>query len=78
VLRAYELAKDVTVQRLYLETMQEILTSTPSIIVDDRLQGVVPFLPLGADPTRPAARPMPAPAPTQMPQPTTAPRGAIR
>ena len=47
VLRAYEAAKDVTMQRLYLETMQTILSTTPSIIVDDRLQGVVPFLPLG-------------------------------
>jgi len=47
VLRAYEAAKDVTMQRLYLETMQNILSTTPSIIVDDRLQGVVPFLPLG-------------------------------
>ena len=37
VLRAYEAAKDVTMQRLYLETMQTILSTTPSIIVDDRL-----------------------------------------
>jgi membrane protease subunit HflK len=72
VLRAYELAKDVTVQRLYLETMQEILTTTPSIIVDDRLQGVVPFLPLG-EPNRPTVRTLPTPQPT-----TTAPRGASR
>ncbi len=47
VLRAYEAAKDVTMQRLYLETMQSILSTTPSIIVDDRLRGLVPFLPLG-------------------------------
>jgi modulator of FtsH protease HflK len=75
VLRAYEAAKDVTVQRLYLETMQEILSNTPSIIVDDRLQGIVPFLPLdqGARPARPPATlnvpQSPAPA---------APRGATR
>lgn len=47
VLRSYQAAKDVTMERLYLETMQNVLSTTPSIIVDDRLQGVVPFLPLG-------------------------------
>jgi len=51
VLKAYQAAKDVTMQRLYIETMQEILTKTPSTIVDDRLQGVVPFLPLTGDHT---------------------------
>ncbi len=49
VLKAYQAAKDVTMQRLYIETMQEILTKTPATIVDDRLQGVVPFLPLTGD-----------------------------
>ena len=47
VLQAYNAAKDVTMQRLYLETMQEILTKTPAVILDDRLQGVLPLLPLG-------------------------------
>lgn len=60
VLRAYEAAKDVTMQRLYLETMQTILSTTPSIIVDDRLQGVVPFLPLG-DVGRAPGLPLPGP-----------------
>lgn len=46
VLKAYNAAKDVTLQRLYLETMQDILSHTPSVIVDDKLQGIVPFLPL--------------------------------
>ena len=46
VLKAYNAAKDVTMQRLYLETMQEILTKTPAVILDDRLQGVLPLLPL--------------------------------
>ena len=32
--------------------MQEILTHTPSIVVDDQLKGIVPYLPL--DPPRPA------------------------
>ncbi len=83
VLRAYEAAKDVTMQRLYLETMQNILTSTPSIVVDERLQGVVPFLPLGEGgqplmrrPSPPATTP-----PAANPQAGTAPaasRGAQR
>lgn len=47
VLTAYQSARDVTVRRLYLETMEDILRRNPMVIVDDRLQGVVPFLPLG-------------------------------
>lgn len=77
VLRAYEAAKDVTIQRLYLETMQEILSITPSIIVDDRLQGIVPFLPLGDAAGRPVGRP-PGPTaggPSSQPN---APRGGAR
>jgi len=46
VLASYEAAKDVTLRRMYLETMEEILRKNPKIIVDDRLQGIVPFLPL--------------------------------
>jgi len=46
VLSAYQVAKDVTVKRIYMETMAEILKRNPKVIVDDRLQGIVPFLPL--------------------------------
>jgi modulator of FtsH protease HflK len=66
VLQAYDAAKDVTMQRLYIETMQDILSHTPSIVVDNRLQGIVPFLPLGegARPPLPAPpRPIPPPVP---------------
>ena len=31
---------------MYLETMQDILTHSPSLVVDDKLKGLVPFLPL--------------------------------
>ena len=57
VLQAYNAAKDVTMQRLYLETMQEILTKTPAVILDDRLQGVLPLLQLtgAGQPPAPAA-----------------------
>ena len=50
VYNAYALAKDVTLQRLYIETMQDILKQSPSTIVDDRLKGIVPYLPI--DPAR--------------------------
>jgi membrane protease subunit HflK len=66
VLSAYELARDVTTRRMYLETMEEILRRNPKVIVDDRLQGVVPFLQLGENGgTRqpPAAAPQARPAP---------------
>ena len=46
VLAAYQTAKDVTLRRMYLETMQDILTHSPTLVVDDRLKGLVPFLPL--------------------------------
>jgi membrane protease subunit HflK len=55
VLKSYDAAKDVTLQRLYIETMQEVLSRTQAVVVDDALRGVVPFLPL-TEPA-PAARP---------------------
>ena len=60
VYNAYAVAKDVTIKRLYIETMQDILTKTPSIVVDGRLQGIVPYLPL--DPTGRPRAPAVAPA----------------
>ncbi|WP_424811760.1 FtsH protease activity modulator HflK [Roseococcus sp. YIM B11640] len=65
VLAAYSQARDVTVRRIYLETMEEILKRNGMTLVDDRLQGIVPFLPLGEG-QRPAANPSPArnPLPT--------------
>ena len=64
VLAAYQQAKDVTLQRMYIETMQDILTHSPALVVDDRLKGLVPFLPLNCRPT--AAR---AAAPLRRPPP---------
>jgi modulator of FtsH protease HflK len=46
VLAAYQQAKDVTLRRMYIETMQDILTRSPALVVDDKLKGLVPFLPL--------------------------------
>jgi membrane protease subunit HflK len=60
VLKAYQAAKDVTLQRMYLDTMQDILMHSQPLIVDDRLKGLVPFLPLNPPPPgRPAAPPPP-------------------
>ncbi len=46
VLKAYDAAKDVTLRRLYIETMEDILRRTPTVVVDGNLRGIVPFLPL--------------------------------
>ncbi len=46
VLKAYQLAKDVTIRRLYLDTMEDILSKSQSVVVDDKLKGIVPFLSL--------------------------------
>ncbi|WP_376089710.1 FtsH protease activity modulator HflK [Roseomonas sp. CCTCC AB2023176] len=70
VLSAYQVAQDVTLRRLYLETMEEILRRNPKIVVDDRLQGLVPLLNLDSQrPQPPAPRPPavpPAAAATQV------------
>ncbi len=49
VYRAYKVAQDVTIQRLYLETMEEILKNANKIVIDKAVQGgsgVLPYLPL--------------------------------
>jgi len=60
VLKAYQAAKDVTLQRMYLDTMQDILAHSQPLVVDDRLKGLVPFMPINPPPPgRPAAAPPP-------------------
>jgi membrane protease subunit HflK len=47
VLKEYERAKEVTEQRLYLETLQRVLPKAQKIIISPQLEGgVLPFLPL--------------------------------
>jgi modulator of FtsH protease HflK len=49
VYRAFKVAQDVTVQRLYIETMEEILKNSNKVIIDKAAQGqtgVLPYLPL--------------------------------
>lgn len=57
VLDAYRTGKDVTTRRLYLERLQQLLSTTPKIIVDEKAgsQGVVPYLPLSE--LRPTTKP---------------------
>jgi membrane protease subunit HflK len=56
VFEQYKMAKDITRQRIYLETMREVLMKMDKIIIEGgRNSGVVPYLPL--DSLRPPARP---------------------
>jgi len=36
----------VTLKRLYIETMQDVLKNAPSVVVDDKLRGLLPMLQL--------------------------------
>jgi membrane protease subunit HflK len=49
VYRAFKVAQDVTLQRLYIETMEEVLKNSNKVIIDKAAQGqsgVLPYLPL--------------------------------
>jgi membrane protease subunit HflK len=51
VYNAFKAAQDVTLQRLYLETMEEILKNSNKVIIDKSAEGgngVLPYLPLPA------------------------------
>src|SRR5215472_15556222 len=51
VYKAFKAAQDVTLQRLYLETMEEILKNSNKVIIDRSAEGgsgVLPYLPLPA------------------------------
>ena len=62
VLAAYSKAQDVTVRRIYLETMEDVLKGMNKVIIDGQAgNGVVPYLPLppldrGAKPAAPQAQ----------------------
>ncbi|MBS0640018.1 MAG: FtsH protease activity modulator HflK [Acetobacteraceae bacterium] len=60
VLKAYEAAKDITLTRLYLDTMQDVLTRGQPLVVDDKLKGLVPFLQLPVAPSQPPSATPPA------------------
>ena len=49
VYNEYILAKDVTRKRLYLETMEKVLSGVDLVVIDEKIggeQGIVPYLPL--------------------------------
>ena len=63
VYHAFKAAEDVTQQRLYLETMEEILKNSNKVIIDKSAQGesgVLPYLPLPALGGSQGAGPAPA------------------
>lgn len=64
VLEEYQKAPDVTRRRIFIDTMQEVLSNTDKIIIDDKGSGsgVVPYLPLSELQKR---RSTPAPSATQ-------------
>lgn len=59
VYREYQVARDVTRKRMYLETMEEILRGMSKVVVDTNAKGangVVPFLPLSELTRKPATK----------------------
>ena len=69
VFAAYQLAKDVTLRRMYIDTMQDVLSHAQTLVIDDKLKGLVPFLPLTVPPAAarlvtPQSTPPQAQAPT--------------
>ncbi len=65
VLAAYRVAKDITMTRLYLDTMQDVLSHSPTVVLDDKVKSLLPFLPLGG----PGETPVPPTTPTPPPGP---------
>jgi membrane protease subunit HflK len=58
VFEQYKEAKDITRQRIYLETMRDVLMKMDKVLIDagKNSSGVVPYLPLESlrqQPTRP-------------------------
>jgi membrane protease subunit HflK len=68
VYAAYQAAKDVTLRRLYIETMQAIVSKTPTTVLDSSIKGALPLLNL-PQPAAPAAVPPAAPAAGAVPRP---------
>ena len=46
VLAAYRQAPDITLRRLYIETMQHVLAPAHKVVIDPQVKGVVPYLAL--------------------------------
>ncbi|MES2728719.1 MAG: FtsH protease activity modulator HflK [Pseudomonadota bacterium] len=61
IYKAYQNAKDVTAQRMYLETMEQVILNAQTIILDDKGGGALPYLSLN-EMRRPPASNAPAAA----------------
>ncbi|WP_048862965.1 FtsH protease activity modulator HflK, partial [Acidisphaera rubrifaciens] len=46
VYAAYKAAPDITMRRMYIETMEAVLSHTPSVVLDPKVRGVLPYLSL--------------------------------
>ncbi|MDR3537217.1 MAG: FtsH protease activity modulator HflK [Acetobacteraceae bacterium] len=74
VLAAYQAAKDITLRRMYIDTMQDIMSHSQALVIDDKLKGLVPFLPINLPPPgapRPPANPSPGSQPAAAGTPST-------
>jgi membrane protease subunit HflK len=56
VYAAYAVAKDVTLKRLYIETMQDMLSHAETTVVDDKLRNMLPLLNLNRAPSQEAPK----------------------
>lgn len=68
ILNEYRKAPDIVRERLYLETMENVLGNSNKVIMDRQTsggQGVLPYLPLNELQPRPSAAPAPAASGTQ-------------
>lgn len=73
VYQAFKAAQDVTMQRLYIETMEDILKNSHKVILDQAAtgkSGVLPYLPLPGLPAAPSTAAPPAAPPPQQSQST--------
>jgi membrane protease subunit HflK len=59
VLAAYQQSRAVTLQRMYIDAMQDVMTHSTSVVLDDKVRGLLPFLPLN-DLPKPNVPPGPA------------------
>ncbi|HSU07203.1 MAG TPA: FtsH protease activity modulator HflK [Acetobacteraceae bacterium] len=75
VLAAYRTAKDVTLERMYLDTMRDILIRAPTIVLDDKVKGLLPYLQVDGVSPPPPPTPEPPAQSAAVPAPPMAPRG---
>jgi membrane protease subunit HflK len=84
ILVEYAKAPQVTRERLYQDTMQQVLSSTTKVLVDDKSGGNLLYLPLdklmqaAGAPAAPTTSATPAPAPTKSDEPASESRADAR